>query len=262
MVTLTVRCSEIDKKYFETMLNNVADQHSNIVNKRVDAIKIIFKAYEEKADSVYEEILPEIKSIINEVKCPFLKYDSVEGFQCYEKFYKTKESKSLGSDELKIIDNCMLCKQGKEVLKQKQIEKMFQKDSVRKLVDFRKAFMNIMDFGFSVEAYLCTGRMLYDNTVALSVDGKHFNCPLQEDEPVLIEKVCKETISPITGQPPCKYFVNLFHHVDLIDIEKVSEILPSIHELPFEDVEEEPRKKVEVETKVIDDKEEGGENEE
>ena len=261
MVTLTVRCSELDKTYFDTMLNDVADQHSNIVNKRVDALKIIFKAFEGKTELGYDELIPEIKSIIDEVKCPFLKYDSVEGFQCYEKFYKTKESKPLGEDELKIINRCALCKQGKKDLEQRNIEKMFQKDSVRKLVDFRKAFMNIMDFGFSVEAYLCTGRMLYDNTVALSVDGKHFNCPLQEDEPVLIEKVCKETISPITGQPPCKYFVNLFHHVDLIDIDKVSEILPSIHELPFEDIDEEP-KKIEVETQIINDKEKGGEKEE
>ena len=260
-VTFAVKTTKKVKEYCNDILGEIAESDTSIERKQ-DALIKVFQIYEQKKDTIIETPF-DIRDVINQVDCTFLRYDAQEGFICNELFHKKKKPNILGTNSERIIKSCADCKKGKELLRQREIEKQLQKDSIKKIIDFRKAFMEILDQGFTVEAYMCKGRLLHDNTIGLSIDGKHISCPLQKDKEILIQKVCFETINPITGKPPCRHFINLFHHVDISDIESVSDIERKFPDIPLAELEE-PIKTIEVEAEVIEikDEERGGEKEE
>lgn len=250
-VTFGVRTSKDRKKYYNNILASIAETDVSI-EKKPDALYKVFQTYEHKKDAIIETPF-DITDVINQVDCTFLRYDAQEGFICNEFFHRKKKPNILGTNSERIIKSCADCKKGKELLRQREIEKQLQKDSIKKIIDFRKAFMEILDQGFTVEAYMCKGRLLHDNTIGLSIDGKHISCPLQKDKEILIQKVCFETINPITGKPPCRHFINLFHHVDISDIESVSDIERKFPQIDIPELEE-PIKTIEVEAEVIESK--------
>lgn len=236
------RVTKEAKEYMNSTLSEIPDLYPDVSNKG-EALKKIFDIYNERLEFTDDDntiLDTEIQNVLNKIDCDFLSYESQAlGFMCNEFFFRKKKGDSVGYDPRLVLTRCNDCAKGKEKQKEIDIEKMLQKDSIKKILDLRKALMTMIGKGFDVEACLCKGDMIDQNAVYFSMDGKHLPCPIADDESldmplVSIADVCLEAINPTTYKTPCEHFINLYHKVfipDFVDIVKeVQKDLPQIEQ--------------------------------
>jgi len=166
----------------------------------------------------------------NIVGCNFLNLIE-NNFYCFENLHRTKIGKQLGESLSIVIEKCKACKRGKEQQREKENEKLLQKETIRKLIDFRKEFLRISQDGFGATCYMCKADLLDNYRISFSHDGLSLLCPQLENKLVLIKEVCRQAIDRKTQEIPCKYFIELEHHVTFTETpiyEKIKTKLPQI----------------------------------
>lgn len=256
-VTFGVRVSKQEKKEMDEILNEVPNIYPDADSKG-KALKKIFDIYLERIELTDTSDLldTEIKRALDIINCTYLRYEGESnGFMCNEFLYRKKKGDSLGFDPEHTIIRCKDCRTGKEEQKELQIERLLQKDSIKKILDLRKTLLTMIGKGFDVEAFMCKGDYFEQDACYFSKDGLHLPCPIVDDDHerlalVSINDVCKETINPDTLRLPCEHLVNLQHKVFIPDFEdimkKADEEVPQLEQQP-------PVKSIEVESTVIED---------
>jgi len=135
-------------------------------------------------------------------------------FYCLESMgSKKKEPVQLGADPDWVFSKCKGCQDAKQRARQEYEDKQAQKDSIKKVLEFRKLFMKIAKDGFFANVRLCTANVSINGGFFISTDGITLPCLLQEGGAVNINKVCKMVLDTKTGQTPCRYLVEQEHIV-------------------------------------------------
>lgn len=156
-----------------------------------------------------------VSETLSLITCDYLLYDHVR-FLCLEPVAKKKEPAELGSDASLVEKYCAACLRKKDELRNLMIEKLLMRQSVARLTNFYKRFVQISRDGFDVDCTLCLAERM-KGTIGISGDGETLICPLLEDQYVTIEDVCKVKVNP-DGSTPCRHLVAFPHLATLDDM--------------------------------------------
>jgi hypothetical protein len=244
--TFGVRCSKENKTEWDNILKEIPLKFGNTDMNKEDALSIVFKTYADQFIGE-ETIEMQIKQVIDFINCKYLNYVSnTIGFVCNEYFHRKKKGDAIGFIPANIIRRCTDCKQGKEDEKERYYEKMLEKDSIRKILDLRKMFLQLSARGLEVEVYSCKHDFLTLGTMHYSLEGIYLPCSLEKGEAKSIEKKCMNMINEKTSMPPCQHLIILNPRAKIKDFDTIlnefEKSMPQIEEAP-------QTKKIEVEIK-------------
>lgn len=251
----------------------VTDEQLKYVNSKFEYIKKIYPDVDNDTEVIFkllnihderknynEKIYPtEIKRAIDIINCKWFRCDDLSiSFFCNEFFWNKKESKLLGNDINKVIQNCIDCKKGKIDEKQKQIEKMLTKDSIAKILTLYKSLTVLADKGLDVQIYCCTAKHFREGILIFTDMRKKIQCSLENDDVVDVDSVCLKRIDENKLKPPCRYLINLLLKTKVKDIEDIAKEfvgeLPKLAQTPRREDKHEI-KQVESEATIIEDEE-------
>jgi len=267
-VSFKVRTDE-EKDISTKAINEISDRFSEIDNKGQAFMKLI-SLFNEGFKPPSDDAIGDSKRAMEQVNCDFLRYEGeVEGFICNEYFHTKKKGNPLGHEPQLILMRCYDCRRGKQIKKQQEIDKKLQQDSFRKILDFRKTFMQALGDGIEADVFLCKGSITKDSSFQISVNSENMTCPLIDDDLVTIEDFCKQKINKATGLTPCRHLIihPIRPKIQLHDVnltpeqyrEEIKQMLPSLEYDPItEDRPDGKPKIIEVEAVIKDeDKKEG-----
>ena len=177
-----------------------------------------------------EYIPPNVMDTMRNIECDFLQFTE-DTFYCLEKFVKTKKKDILGIEPLEIVTLCTACRIGETKAHNKKLDDERIKANTKKLEEFVKDFYIITDKGFKATTYLCMYG-IKNNSLLLSEDDKHIQCPLLNKNNVVIKEVCETKLNPNTLKTPCPYLIALDHDIQLSkeDLEKMGLTIPLFEE--------------------------------
>ena len=238
-----------DKNYVVSIINKIADIHKKDISVKGDAIVIMARAFDEGIETIqFKDVPTSAQEVLNQVQCEFLRYDGeLSGYMCYEYFYKKKKGEPIGAIDELIIQRCQLCKEGKDVAKEKEIQKQLLKTNIKKLLDLREILINLTQDLSLAQIYICRANLLEGHALTVCVDGIHLVCPLEDNDSVTVIEHCYNQIDPMSMNPPCRYLIDPHIKVKMDLGEKATEIIGDLTQ-----IEHKPKEEIQSKSKVID----------
>ncbi len=211
--TFSVKLDEHKRDFVNQTINNF--QEDNGIDTKSEAFYLLVKQFASKdqdepvkAGNVFYGA---IQTTIKDIDCPYLDYsENDDQFLCLEHFAKNKRPRIITSDNRKALTYCMACKNKKIENETIRVNRILEKQNIKRLRDFLTRFQQITGKGFEVETVLCLAEVFSENSFTLSRDGITLYCPIDKDT-VNIEFHCKQKVNPDTKETPCEFLSTLKH---------------------------------------------------
>lgn len=170
------------------LLKEVEDSFDEVKGSG-QALEFICSQFRNSFEDLQLEILPKsAQDTIDEVNCPFLRYEALT-FSCYEFFHRFKKANPLGSKGTTVVKDCASCELGKEFMRLKSLQKQIEKTGIKTLERMAKILNDLyMGKPLTGPCILC----LHQYPPILSLDGINIECALGGTHLVSIEHECKK----------------------------------------------------------------------
>lgn len=227
-----------DKEYVISVVNKVADRYPNDIDIQGDAIVKLARIFDEGISTIgFEELPHSIQETIRMCDCEFIKYSTLQGFECYETYHKNKKTKPIGHEHDKVITACYLCKVGKSKSIREKVEADFRKKGIGRMIKLVNDLLKIDSEGAIAQIFMCQAKQFTEDEIIISPDCVHMRCPEMENELILIDEHCLKQVDPFTMNPPCRYLVAPFLRVPITIPEETKIIIDEIQQLEHEESE-------------------------
>lgn len=226
----TIRLKPDERAKVETMLDHVA-KTEGLTGQRMRA-----ESLAKAADIILigrpvdDEENGEARAILH--VCDYLIQDTFGGYQCLKKMNTTHKPIPLGNDRGLVLIYCDRCAKAKQEAEELRIKKLQEKRNIQQFTQLYKVLAKTIDHGLDVNAYLCKAG-LYRGDIRFSQDGETLQCWIEDEDKtpeVSIEDVCMCRINP-DHTTPCRFLVDIIHHVKIEDTsiyEPIAESLPEL----------------------------------
>lgn len=166
----------------------------------------------------------QISRLHGKVECDLL-FELQGSFFCMEGMrLKTKEPRDLGDDPDTVFLKCSGCQIAKERQREEWEFREARKDTIRKILEFRKLFLKVTKKGFLASVLVCTHNVPIDGALFFSVDGVTLPCMLQDGKAVKVENICKLVIDEETQKTGCRHLIEE-RHIVKPDVQKEAQDL-------------------------------------
>lgn len=179
-MSLGFKVSNSEKQFINDVLNKIKEDTGKT---KSDCLIYLVNEYVSLSSGgeITKDMPTSIRQVLTEVKkeCPYLRHRDF-GFVCLENVNTKKKEEKLSIVPKETIEMCRMCIRKKKELRQKEIDKLRQKESIKKLLDFAKQFRTVIGKGVLKDLYFCFHDVYSDDSqIIFSTNGKTLKCPIK-----------------------------------------------------------------------------------